>query len=1446
MTLLPHWVSRAAALALLLTGFSLRAQNAGSLDTAFSADASASGLVQALAVQTDGSVIIAGSFTSLQGTPRANMARIKSDGTLDTTFDPSPNGKVNDVVVQPDGKILLAGEFTDLQPNGAASPTTRNHVARVNADGSLDTRFDPNTDDAITSLALQPDGKVIFGGSFITVRPNGIPASTYRPHIARVNADGTLDTFNPQTNNLVNTIVVQTDGAILLGGNFTGLQPNGTGSVIARHNLARVFDDGTVDMGFAPEPDNAIRTIAVQSDGGIIFAGTFDALQKTTPGSGIVRANIARCAGDGTIDLNFAPQIGSSVQSVVLQANGQILVGGLFSEIREVGANFPTTRNRIARLNADGTIDASFDPNASGGFVNGIAVRADGEIYVAGSFTALQPNGAGSPTARNGLALLTNDAATQSLTVPDFTQVQWQRSGAAPEAIAVTFEYSPDGATWFPLGPGARVTGGWQITGINLNGIFGAVRARARITSGAFSSSGVTQQITAFDFDNAPGFTVTPAFTAPAANSATKSPVTVSYTLPETAASHTVTVSFGTAAQTLVLSPTLETAGAHTFTFDPADPVNTSNGAVQSIASGSIPDGAYGVTLSYQDARGHLPAIAANTNVRLDTVTMQPGLMSPVTDGLINGTFPSANDVITFTLPETALPDSVQIVFDDGVTQYPLTLTATEATSGVHSFYFDPTDPVTLNYDALVSGHPAAVAIGPASIPDGTYSVYVRYQDALANTAATSNVVTGVIVDTVTEKPTLTSPPDNTEFSHTILVSYHLPEAASNLFLQFDNIGFYLSAAMSTAGDHSFTFDPADPVGTSGGAIAGDASGVTSLADGKYSTVYIDYNDLAMNNGAFATHANVIIDTTPPTIGPPNGGFSPLVAVAGTALGNYTGKPITSDANGVAVSQDPPIGTMLTAGTTHVVLTATDPAGNQATTDFYLEVRPAFPVNTVALSAGPNGDAPTGTGATGGPPADAKLTSFGTPAIDGAGNLAYLAQWTSPTAGKGKGLFTSTRCLAKIGDAVPNLANAKFKTFTDPVIDAGEVACLATFTSVPKASASAVVSFASDGTFSIVAQSGQMATSDNATFKTFKEVAVLDGYIGFLAQLNSGTGTTPKTTGANATGLWIKDGSDPLQLMLRQGQSIAGSTIKTLVSFAGGNGSPGQGRGWLRKQRPPGAQMMGLCLLANKQQAIVSVDAADPQNPSILSQTDLGNSVGSPDFPDGEFASYNLPSANQEGDRAFLGKLETAFGGIPLYAAHGIFFASASQSAFDPLVQIKNHFGPNATEYYNALSDPVLAADGGLAFPTVIKIDKMNGAAAALWWQPPGGSLTPLAQAGTSAVETDGGIWKSFNSLAIAAGRGPIFSATLAASKAAPKGTTNGVWAEDFQHNLRLLFRTGLPGAITTGKTLKSFTLLNATVGSTGVTRSFNDNAQVTWLATFTDKSQAIVTTEVP
>ena len=109
-------------------------------------------------------------------------------------FDPNANGTVRVVVVQPDGKILIGGDFTTLSPNGGAA-VTRNRIARLNADGTLDTAFNPNANGTLSAIAVQSDGKVLVGGLFSGA--NSIGGQT-RNRIARLDATtGLADSFDP-------------------------------------------------------------------------------------------------------------------------------------------------------------------------------------------------------------------------------------------------------------------------------------------------------------------------------------------------------------------------------------------------------------------------------------------------------------------------------------------------------------------------------------------------------------------------------------------------------------------------------------------------------------------------------------------------------------------------------------------------------------------------------------------------------------------------------------------------------------------------------------------------------------------------------------------------------------------------------------------------------------------------------------------------------------------------------------------------------------------------------------------------------------------------------------------------------------------------------------------------------------------------------------------------
>ena len=288
-------------------------------------------------MQPDGKTIIAGSFSSVLGVARNNIARLNADGTLDAGFNPNANSFVESVALQADGQILLGGTFTSV------GGTTRNYIARVAASGTLDAGFNPNANDAVRSVAVQADGQILLGGGFTTV------GGTARNSIARVAANGALDAgFNPNTSGGVNSVAVQADGQILLGGGFTSV--GGT----TRNLIARVAANGTLDAGFNPNAYYGVYSVAVQADGQILLGGVF-----TTVG-GTARNYIARVAANGTLDAGFNPDAnGGGVFSVAVQADGQILLGGDFTSVDG------TTRKYIARLLNDPAAQTLSAPSAS-------------------------------------------------------------------------------------------------------------------------------------------------------------------------------------------------------------------------------------------------------------------------------------------------------------------------------------------------------------------------------------------------------------------------------------------------------------------------------------------------------------------------------------------------------------------------------------------------------------------------------------------------------------------------------------------------------------------------------------------------------------------------------------------------------------------------------------------------------------------------------------------------------------------------------------------------------------------------------------------------------------------------------------------------------------------------------------------------------------------------
>ena len=448
-------------------------------------DPGANGVIYAMAVQPDGKILVGGQFSLLGGGgsgtfARSRIARLNVDGSVDTTFNPSVGGSVVTLAVQADGKILVGGVFTMV------SGVTRHNIARLNPDGSLDTAFNPGSSGSIYNgevdvLLVQPDGRILVGGEFLAL--GGGTGITPRNRIGRLNANGSVDTtFNPGANDAVIALALQPDGGIVVGGVFTTL------GGATRNRLGRLNANGTLDTTFiAGTNGNVVTAIALQADGKILVGGDFTGLgggTGTTP-----RNKLGRLNADGSVDAGFDPGATASIGGIVytfgVQADGKILVGGTFTGLGN-GGTLP--RRNIGRLHSDGSLDLSFDPGANAS-VYGVVLQSNGSVLVGGSFTAL--GGGTGTTPRSRLGRITNtDPAVQSLTLTGGTVVTWMRGGAAPEVSRVTFDSSLDGVTYAPLGNVTRVAGGWQLTGQNLPATRDLyIRARGYYASGYETAS---------------------------------------------------------------------------------------------------------------------------------------------------------------------------------------------------------------------------------------------------------------------------------------------------------------------------------------------------------------------------------------------------------------------------------------------------------------------------------------------------------------------------------------------------------------------------------------------------------------------------------------------------------------------------------------------------------------------------------------------------------------------------------------------------------------------------------------------------------------------------------------------------------------------------------------------------------------------------------------------
>jgi uncharacterized repeat protein (TIGR02543 family) len=392
-------------------------------------------MVSAIARQESGKIVVGGTFAFADLTPRNNLLRLNTDGTLDAAWHPDPDGPVFGLAADTLGHVYVGGIFNQIGGKSHMSAAQIDEITGLASD--WDTGLDTANGDTVNTIAVE-NNEVYLGGNF------NLYSNSIHPNLNSLakfnNTTGEATSWDAKLSGLNSVKAIAVDGAghVYVGGLFSGADQS------TRNNIVKLESATGVATPWDANVNGVVNALAIDKAGNVVMGGDFSS------SGGVARNNLAKLDSISGIATAWNPNADGAVISLAVESSGTIYAGGYFTHITGL------QRNHLAQIYSNGSgLATAWNPNVDN-IVAGLVLEGSGNVFVGGNFSSIGGQ------ARYGLASLS----------PGFPEVTYgitynangSTSGVAPSDPGV---YSPGTTVTVLANTGNLVKNGYTFAGWN-------------------------------------------------------------------------------------------------------------------------------------------------------------------------------------------------------------------------------------------------------------------------------------------------------------------------------------------------------------------------------------------------------------------------------------------------------------------------------------------------------------------------------------------------------------------------------------------------------------------------------------------------------------------------------------------------------------------------------------------------------------------------------------------------------------------------------------------------------------------------------------------------------------------------------------------------------------------------------------------------------------------